>query len=113
MSLSHILLLAVIILIAVPPEKLPEILRNLGRLYNDIKRQTNGIWPDQEITDIKKHVQKALFSDNNNANSTPPQPPGMNHNQPGFNIQPPQANNNQAPGFNIQPDSSDKKENQG
>lgn len=110
MSLSHILILAVIILIAVPPEKLPEILRNLGRLYNDFRRQTQGLgkdlWPDQDITDIKKHVQRVLLSDDQkpqNSNLPPQQPPISNQS----------FNQNQNPNQSAQTGSSDKKEPQG
>ncbi len=52
MSLSHLIILGIIILIVVPPEKLPEIMRTLGKLVNDIKRQTNGIF-DTLKSDIK------------------------------------------------------------
>lgn len=56
MSLSHIIILGIIILIVVPPEKLPEIMRNIGRFIGDLKRQTNGVF--SEITsDIKKDVK--------------------------------------------------------
>ena len=56
MSLSHLIILGIIILIAVPPEKLPEIMRNIGRFLGDLKRQTNGIF--SEITqDIKKDIK--------------------------------------------------------
>lgn len=56
MSLSHLIILGIIILIAVPPEKLPEIMRNIGRFLGDLKRQTNGIF--SEINqDIKKDIK--------------------------------------------------------
>ncbi len=51
MSLSHLIILGIIMLIVIPPEKLPEIMRNLGRFVNDLKRQTNGIF-----TEIKKDL---------------------------------------------------------
>lgn len=46
MSLSHMILLAIIALIVIPPDKLPEVARQLARLLNDIKRSTSGIWDD-------------------------------------------------------------------
>ena len=46
MSLSHMIILAIIILVVVPPEKLPEVMRTIGSLFNDIRRQTSGIWDD-------------------------------------------------------------------
>lgn len=56
MSLSHLIILGIIMLIVIPPEKLPEIMRNLGRFVNDLKRQTDGIFKDvnSEIKNIKK-----------------------------------------------------------
>ncbi len=46
MSLSHMILVAIIVLIVVPPEKLPEVMRTIGSLFNDIRRQTSGVWDD-------------------------------------------------------------------
>ncbi|MBC7457415.1 MAG: twin-arginine translocase TatA/TatE family subunit [Bdellovibrionaceae bacterium] len=58
MSLSHLIILGLIMLIVIPPEKLPEIMRNLGRFINDLKRQTSGIFTDVtgEFKDIKKDL---------------------------------------------------------
>lgn len=39
-------ILAVIALIVIPPEKLPEVARQLARFLNDLKRNTSGIWDD-------------------------------------------------------------------
>jgi Sec-independent protein translocase protein TatA len=46
MSLSHMIILAIIVLVVVPPEKLPEVMRTIGSLLGDIRRQTSGIWDD-------------------------------------------------------------------
>lgn len=46
MSLSHIVILAIIAIIVIPPDKLPEVMRNLGRFVNDLRRNTLGIWDD-------------------------------------------------------------------
>lgn len=46
MSISHIIILAIIAIIVIPPEKLPEVMRNLGRFVNDLRRSTVGIWDD-------------------------------------------------------------------
>lgn len=46
MSLSHLILLGIIALIVIPPEKLPDTARQLARLFNDLKRSTAGIWDD-------------------------------------------------------------------
>ena len=46
MSLSHLILLAIIALVVIPPEKLPDTARQLARFFNDLKRSTAGIWDD-------------------------------------------------------------------
>lgn len=46
MSFSHMLILAVIALVVIPPDKLPEVARQLARFLNDLKRSTAGIWDD-------------------------------------------------------------------
>ncbi len=40
------IVLGIIVLIVVPPEKLPEVMRGIGRFMNDVKRQTSGVWDD-------------------------------------------------------------------
>ena len=62
MSLSHIVILGIIMLIVIPPEKLPEIMRNFGRLINDLKRHTSGIFTDVtgEFKDIKKDLTPGI-----------------------------------------------------
>lgn len=57
MSLSHLIILGLIILIVVPPEKLPEIMRNIGRVISELKRQTSGLFDDVK-TDIKKDFSR-------------------------------------------------------
>lgn len=39
-------ILALIALIVIPPDKLPEAARQLARFLNDLKRSTSGIWDD-------------------------------------------------------------------
>lgn len=56
MSLSHLVILGILILIVIPPEKLPEIMRNLGRLVSELKRQTNGLFTELG-SDIKKDIK--------------------------------------------------------
>jgi sec-independent protein translocase protein TatB len=46
MSFSHMLILAIIALVVIPPDKLPEVARNLARMYRDLKRSTAGMWDD-------------------------------------------------------------------
>lgn len=40
------ILLAIIALIVIPPDKLPDAARQLARFINDLKRNTAGIWDD-------------------------------------------------------------------
>lgn len=55
MSMSHLIILGIVILLVVPPDKLPEIMRNIGRLVSDFRRQTRGIFSDvtDEFRDMK------------------------------------------------------------
>ena len=46
MSFSHLVILGIILIIVIPPEKLPEVMRNIGRLFNDLRRSTSGVWDD-------------------------------------------------------------------
>lgn len=46
MSFSQMIVIAIIILVVVPPEKLPDVMRTVGSFLNDIRRQTSGIWDD-------------------------------------------------------------------
>lgn len=62
MSLSHLIILGIIMLIVIPPEKLPEIMRNLGRFVNDLKRQTDGIFKD--VNSEFKNIQRDLAPPN-------------------------------------------------
>ena len=62
MSLSHLIILGIILLIVIPPEKLPEIMRNIGRFVNDLKRQTDGIF--KEVNSEFKNIQKDLAPPN-------------------------------------------------
>jgi len=52
-------------LIVIPPEKLPEVMRNIARTFNDIRRSTAGVWDDikrdaaLKPEDLFKHQQTA------------------------------------------------------
>jgi len=64
MSISHIIIVALVMIIVIPPEKLPEVMRNIARLFNDLRRSTSGVWDDikREAAvrpeDLFKHTQK-------------------------------------------------------
>lgn len=46
MSISHLIIFGIIALIVIPPDKLPEVARQLARFINDLKRNTTGVWDD-------------------------------------------------------------------
>lgn len=46
MSISHLIILGIVLLVVIPPEKLPEVMRNVGRMLNDLRRSTSGVWDD-------------------------------------------------------------------
>lgn len=46
MSMSHILILIIIAVIVVPPDKLPDFARQIARFVNDLRRSTSGVWDD-------------------------------------------------------------------
>ncbi len=61
MSFSHMIILALIALVVIPPDKLPEFAKQMARLFNDLRRSTSGVWDDlkQEAMlkpeDLMKH----------------------------------------------------------
>ncbi|MBC7421040.1 MAG: hypothetical protein H7328_09965 [Bdellovibrio sp.] len=40
------IILALIALVVIPPDKLPEFAKQIARLFNDIRRSTSGAWDD-------------------------------------------------------------------
>ncbi len=58
-------ILALIALIVIPPDKLPEAARQLARFLNDLKRSTSGIWDDLK--------QDAAFKPEDLLKSNPPE----------------------------------------
>lgn len=46
MSFSHLIILGIILIIVIPPEKLPEVMRNIGRMFNDLRRSTSGVFDE-------------------------------------------------------------------
>ena len=49
------LILAIIAIIVIPPEKLPELARQLARFISDLKRSTAGMWDDIKLDAQPKH----------------------------------------------------------
>lgn len=46
MSISHIIILLIIAVIVIPPDKLPETARQVARFFNQLRRMTGGMWDD-------------------------------------------------------------------
>lgn len=66
MSFSHMLILAIIALIVIPPDKLPELARQLARFIGDLKRSTAGMWDDIKLDAQPKyeaHVQQEAHAE--------------------------------------------------
>lgn len=46
MSLSHLLILGIIAIIVIPPEKLPEVARQFAKFLTEMRRMTSGVFDD-------------------------------------------------------------------
>ena len=46
MSFSHLLILGIIAVLVIPPEKLPEVARQAAKFLADMRRMTTGIFDD-------------------------------------------------------------------
>jgi sec-independent protein translocase protein TatB len=46
MSFSHLLILGIIAVIVIPPDKLPEVARQVAKFLGDMRRMTSGIFDD-------------------------------------------------------------------
>lgn len=68
-------ILAVIAIIVIPPDKLPEVARQVARFFNDLRRSTSGVWDD-----IKKDAM--LKPEDFMRPPTPPAPPAQSFNPP-------------------------------
>lgn len=69
------ILLGIIALIVIPPEKLPDTARQLARLFNDLRRSTAGIWDDLK--------QEAMLKPEDLLKQTPPaKTPGESEKKP-------------------------------
>jgi sec-independent protein translocase protein TatB len=91
MSLSHLIILGVIALIVIPPDKLPELARQLAKFIYELKRSADQIMSeikqeafikpdsilDQKIKDQFADIQKNLSNITNNTQqtNTSPNPP--------------------------------------
>ncbi|AGH96782.1 twin-arginine translocase TatA/TatE family subunit [Pseudobdellovibrio exovorus] len=83
MSFSHMLILIIIAVIVIPPDKLPEVARQFARFVNDLKRHTGGIWDDIKRDAMLKPEDLFKYNPNKspdsyqqqNAQMSQPQPP--------------------------------------
>jgi sec-independent protein translocase protein TatB len=77
MSFSHLVILGIILIIVIPPEKLPEVMRNIGRTFNDLRRSTSGVWDD-----LKKEAEIRPSDLMKYKPGPPAQPPTQAQQQP-------------------------------
>lgn len=63
MSFSHMIILAIIVIVFVPADKLPDFARNVARFLNDIRRQTAGVWDDIKKDAAYKPIEKKNIPD--------------------------------------------------
>lgn len=70
-SFGEILILALLALIVIGPKQLPDMARTLGRLFNEIRRSTNGFLDEFKQADLdheyKKHIRPPLANKTENA----------------------------------------------
>jgi sec-independent protein translocase protein TatB len=55
MSMGELFFIGIIVLLVVPPEKLPGLAREAARFLNEIRRSTSGIWDE-----LKKDVPNPM-----------------------------------------------------
>ncbi len=73
MSLAHMIILGIILLIVVPPDKLPELTRQVARFIADLKRSTSGIWDDlKQDASLKPEDLLNLAKDKKEKSENPP-----------------------------------------
>lgn len=96
MSLSHMIILGIIALIVIPPEKLPEMARQLAKLLYELKRSADQIMGeikqdafikpedilDQKIKDQFADIQKSLNTVTTGTSNTTPPAPQTNNTTP-------------------------------
>lgn len=77
MSFSHLLILGIIAVIVIPPEKLPEVARQFARFLGEMRRMTSGVFDDlkQDVVlrpedMLKKQQQHQAAQEAKNAEAT-------------------------------------------
>lgn len=71
------IILALVAIIVIPPDKLPEVARQVARFFNDIRRSTAGVWDDikkdamLKPEDLMKPLPPANQQNQNNSRPGP------------------------------------------
>lgn len=74
-------ILALVAIIVIPPDKLPEVARQVARFFNDIRRSTSGVWDDikkdamLKPEDLMKPIPPSQQQRPYSATSAPQPPP--------------------------------------
>lgn len=64
MSFSHLLILGIIAVIVIPPDKLPEVARQVAKFLGDMRRMTSGLF-DELKQDVILKPEDMLKQKNN------------------------------------------------
>jgi sec-independent protein translocase protein TatB len=83
LGLSEILVIAVIAIVFIGPDQLPDVARTIGRFLNDIKRSTDSLKDDfkSQINLDLEERKREIFSDQNHTRQIP-LPPEDTHISP-------------------------------
>lgn len=71
MSFSHLLILGIIAVIVIPPDKLPEVARQLAKFLGEMRRMTSGIFDDlkEDMVLTPEDMKKKAQAQQENARS--------------------------------------------
>jgi sec-independent protein translocase protein TatB len=86
LGMGEILLIAVIALLALGPDKLPDAARAIGKGIRDLRRQTRDLQDtlekDTQIGDAVRELKSALRDEPNRMQRIPPRPIGIARGEP-------------------------------
>ncbi len=92
MSFSHLLILGIIAVIVIPPEKLPEVARKVARFLGELRRMSSGIFDDLQKDpgpqlkpedNLKRYEQQAQAQAQNSGLAPQAPPAGPLPDEPG------------------------------
>jgi sec-independent protein translocase protein TatB len=92
MSFSHLLILGIIAVIVIPPEKLPEVARQVARFLGELRRMSSGIFDDLQKDpgpqlkpedNLKRYEQQAQAQAQNSGLAPQGTQPGPLPDEPG------------------------------